>query len=73
MYDINIVFIFCEYVVVIKDGEIYFEGLLENLMVEKILNSIYDFNFCIREVDGKCICIYYKNEVIFNEGESEKI
>ncbi|ABX81566.1 ABC transporter ATP-binding protein [Acholeplasma laidlawii] len=73
MHDINIASTFCEHVVAIKDGEIYFEGPSENLMVEKTLNSIYDSNFCIREVDGKRICIYHKNEVIFNEGESEKI
>ncbi|OED28604.1 ABC transporter ATP-binding protein [Acholeplasma laidlawii] len=73
MHDINIASTFCEHVVAIKYGEIYFEGPSENLMVEKTLNSIYDSNFCIREVDGKRICIYHKNEVIFNEGESEKI
>ncbi|NWH09858.1 iron ABC transporter ATP-binding protein [Acholeplasma laidlawii] len=73
MHDINIASTFCEHVVAIKDGEIYFEGPSENLMVEKTLNSIYDSNFCIREVYGKRICIYHKNEVIFNEGESEKI
>lgn len=71
MHDINIASTFCEHVVAIKDGEIYFEGPSENLMVEKTLNSIYDSNFCIREVDGKRICIYHKNELIFSEKEGE--
>lgn len=71
MHDINIASTFCEHVVAIKDGEIYFEGPSENLMVEKTLNSIYDSNFCIREVDGKRICIYHKNELIFSEEEGE--
>lgn len=71
MHDINIASTFCEHVVAIKDGEIYFEGPSENLMVEKTLNSIYDSNFCVREVDGKRICIYHKNQLICSEEEGE--
>lgn len=60
MHDINVASTFCEHIIAIKDGEVYFEGPAHDLMVENTLNSIYDSNFCIREVDGKRICIYHK-------------
>jgi iron complex transport system ATP-binding protein len=60
MHDINIAATFCEHVVAIKDGKVYFEGSAQDLMEEQTINHIYDSNFCIREVDGKRICIYHK-------------
>src|SRR5690554_1417521 len=71
MHDINIASTFCEHIIAIKDGTLHFEGPSEKLMVEHTLNGIYDSNFCIREVDGKRICIYHKikEELIDFTGE----
>src|SRR5690554_1633772 len=71
MHDINIASTFCEHIIAIKDGEVYFDGPSKDVMVEQTLNGIYDADFCIREVDGKRICIYHKlqKDLIENKGE----
>ncbi len=60
MHDINIAATFCEHIIAIKEGEVFYEGPAHDMMVEHTLNGIYDSEFCIREVDGKRICIYHK-------------
>ncbi len=58
MHDINIASSFCEYIIAIKDGMVNFEGHVDQLMDEDVLKGIYDHDFCVREVDGKKVCLY---------------
>ncbi|WP_162146901.1 ABC transporter ATP-binding protein [Acholeplasma granularum] len=60
MHDINIAASFCDYIVAIKDGMVNFEGPSNDVMQEHVLNEIYDSDFCIREVDGKRVCLYHR-------------
>lgn len=64
MHDINIASSFCEYIIAIKDGKVQFDGPVDGLMDESILKGIYDHEFCVREVDGKKVCIYHQIEKI---------
>lgn len=62
MHDINIAATFADHVVAIKDGEVAFDGNINDMMNVDVLNDVYDHQFCIREVDGKKICIFHNIE-----------
>lgn len=59
MHDINIASTFCDHVIAIKDGEVAFDGSINDMMHVDVLNNVYDHQFCIREVDGKKICVFH--------------
>lgn len=54
IYDINIVSFYCNYIYVLKDGKICFEGFLEEIFIKEKIKNIFDV-----EVD---VLIYFKNK-----------
>ncbi|VEU82042.1 ABC transporter ATP-binding protein [Acholeplasma hippikon] len=62
MHDINIASTFCDHVIAIKDGEVAYDGNINDMMHTDVLNNVYDHQFCIREVDGKKICVFHNIE-----------
>lgn len=59
MHDINIAAAFCEHAIAVKDGQIAYEGNIENMMDVNVLNDVYDHQFCVREIDGKRVCVFH--------------
>lgn len=60
MHDINIAAAFCDYLVAMKDGRIVNEGTADEIVDKKILDNIFDHDFCIAGVNGKKYCVYHE-------------
>jgi len=61
MHDINFAAAFSDYIIAMKDGEIYSEGTVDEMMDKDKLDHIFDHDFCIAGVNGRKVCIYYNN------------
>lgn len=62
MHDINFAAAFCDHIVAMKDGIIINEGTSDEMMDKKILDNVFDHDFCIAGLDGKKVCLYYNNQ-----------
>ena len=60
MHDINFAAAFSDEIVAMKEGQIIAKGKSEEMMDKKILDHIFDHDFCIAGVNGKKVCIYYQ-------------
>lgn len=58
IHDINIAAAFADYIVAMKSGEIVAQGTTAEMMTKPILDSVFDFDFCLTCVNGKNYCIY---------------
>lgn len=61
VHDINIAASFCDYVIAMKDGYIYKEDYVDKIIDKKILDFVFDHDFCVEGINGKKVCIYHKN------------
>ncbi|MDY0278072.1 MAG: ATP-binding cassette domain-containing protein [Acholeplasma sp.] len=59
MHDINFAAAFCDYIVAMKDGRIIKEGTVDEMMDKKILDHVFDHDFCIAGINGKKVCVYF--------------
>ena len=59
MHDINYTSHYSDYIAAMKNGKLVHYGPTEEIIEEGVLNSIYDIDFQIREVDGKKVSIYF--------------
>jgi iron complex transport system ATP-binding protein len=64
MHDINFAAAFSDYIIAMKDGKIVEEGTIDYMMDKKILDHIFDHDFCIAGVNGRKVCIYYNHQGI---------
>lgn len=62
MHDINFAAAFADYIVAMKNGEIINQGLSDEMMDKKILDHVFDYDFCIAGFNGKKVCLYYNNQ-----------
>ncbi|MDY0074622.1 MAG: ATP-binding cassette domain-containing protein [Acholeplasmataceae bacterium] len=62
MHDINFAAAFADHIIAMKDGKIIVEGSTDDMMDKKILDHIFDHDFCIAGVNGRKVCIYYNNQ-----------
>lgn len=58
MHDINIAAAFAGHIVTLKDGQITNEGTPNEIIDKKILDEVFDHDFCIAGINGKKICVY---------------
>lgn len=59
MHDINYTSCYSDYIVALKNGKIVKYGKTEDIIDKEVLESIYDMEFDIREIDGDKICVYF--------------
>lgn len=59
MHDINFASCYSDQIVALNDGLVVQKGGVEEIINEKILESIYETNFNIKDIDQKRICLYY--------------
>jgi len=59
LHDINMAASYCDYMIALKDGNIHYQGSPDEMLNKKILDEVFDHDFCIANVDGQKTCIYY--------------
>jgi iron complex transport system ATP-binding protein len=62
MHDINFAAAFSDHIIAMKDGKIVEQGSIDYMMDKKILDHIFDHDFCIAGVNGRKVCIYYNHQ-----------
>lgn len=58
VHDINIAAAFADHIVAMKDGKIVFEGPTDEVIDKKVLDHVFDHDFCIECINGQKICLY---------------
>lgn len=58
VHDINIASAFADHIVAMKDGEIVFEGPTIDVIEKRVLDHVFDHDFCIECVNGQKVCLY---------------
>lgn len=59
MHDINYTSCYSDYIVALKNGKIAKYGKTEDIIDKEVLESIYEMEFDIREINGDKICVYF--------------
>lgn len=62
VHDINIAAAFTDHIVAMKNGEIISEGCPDQMIDEKVLDNVFDHNFCVVGYQGRKMCVYYNGE-----------
>lgn len=62
VHDINIAAAFADHIIAMKNGMIIEEGSPDEMIDEKILDEVFDHNFCVVGYQGKKMCVYYNSE-----------
>lgn len=60
VHDINIASSYADYVIAMKDGQIYKEGSNLEVITKEVLDYVYDYDFKIKCIDGQNVCLYYR-------------
>lgn len=60
MHDINMAAAFCDFGIALKEGEVVFQGTIDNLMDDQILTHIYNYPITVKTIEDRKICIYQK-------------
>lgn len=59
VHDLNFVSHYADYVIALKDGQVFKEGTLQEVMRSEILSELYDMTIDIEEIRGKYYCLSY--------------
>ncbi|MCR8746936.1 ABC transporter ATP-binding protein [Romboutsia lituseburensis] len=59
MHDINYTSCYSDYIVALKDGKIASYGTRDEIINKETLESIYEMEFNITEINGEKICVYF--------------
>lgn len=59
MHDINYTSCYSDYIVALKDGKIAKHGNCDEIINKEVLESIYDMEFNVEEINGDKICVYF--------------
>lgn len=59
IHDINFASVYSDYILAMKQGELVYQGLPEQIMQSSILEDIFDTPIVIEQVHGQKIAIYY--------------
>lgn len=59
VHDINIAAAFADHIIAMKNGEIVEEGTPDEMIDEKVLDDVFDHNFCVVGYQGRKMCVYY--------------
>ncbi|MEF9991725.1 MAG: ATP-binding cassette domain-containing protein [Romboutsia sp.] len=59
MHDINYTSCYSDYIVALKDGKIAKFGTCDEIINKETLESIYEMEFNVTEIEGEKICVYF--------------
>lgn len=59
IHDINFASCYSDRIVALKDGEIRYHDVTENIISSAVLSDLYDMKFEVHQLGGKRICTYY--------------
>lgn len=59
IHDINFASCYSDYIVALKDGKLIIDNSTKEVMQKKVLESVYDIQMKIQEINGNRICVYY--------------
>lgn len=59
IHDINFAANYSDYIVALKDGELYFEGAAQQMVTETNLTGLYELDFEIVHSKYGCLCNYF--------------
>ncbi|MGL4911530.1 MAG: ABC transporter ATP-binding protein [Romboutsia sp.] len=59
MHDINYTSCYSDYIIALKDGKIAKHGTRDEIINKETLESIYEMEFNVTEIDGEKICVYF--------------
>ncbi|MDO7907899.1 ABC transporter ATP-binding protein [Paenibacillus sp. JX-17] len=59
LHDINFASVYSDYIVAMKDGRVLQEGPAKEIIDTSILQSLYDMDIQIEQINGHQICVYY--------------
>lgn len=59
IHDINVASQFVDYMIAFKDGQLFCQGSPAEVMTEPVLDSLYEMDLTIADVNGKKICLYH--------------
>jgi len=62
LHDINFAAAYADHIVAMKNGEIFREGVPDEIITQEVLNPVFDHQFNISRQDGKCICLYFDDK-----------
>ncbi|MDW7547411.1 ATP-binding cassette domain-containing protein [Pseudoalteromonas sp. SCSIO 43201] len=61
IHDINFAASYSDNIVAMKKGEVVSAGKVDDVVKADIMESIYEIPFTIKDIDGKKVCLYFKN------------
>lgn len=57
LHDINYAIRYADYIIALKDGQVYAQDAKENIISEKLVNEIYDINCKLIEHENEFVCV----------------
>lgn len=70
MHDINFAAAYADDIVAMKDGRITKEGSARDIIDQAVLAEVFDHEFCIADIKGKKVCVYFQPEDEFEKGKT---
>ncbi|NFR87679.1 MULTISPECIES: ATP-binding cassette domain-containing protein [unclassified Clostridium] len=59
IHDINFASCYSDYIVALKNGKVVNQGKTSEIIKKDILESIYEMNFNVTNIDNRPICVYF--------------
>ncbi len=59
IHDINFASCYSDYIVALKDGKVANQGKTSEIIKKDVLESIYEMNFNVTNIDNRPICVYF--------------
>ncbi|WEV45765.1 ATP-binding cassette domain-containing protein [Streptococcaceae bacterium ESL0687] len=59
LHDINFAAVYADYIVAMKDGQIFKRGQTEDIIKEDVLSDLYDMDVHVHQIKGKPFCLYF--------------
>ncbi len=59
LHDINFAASYADEIVAMKDGKIFRRGLTDEVIQKEVLDSLYEMNIRVCEMEGKRFCLYF--------------
>lgn len=59
LHDINFASAYADYIVAMKNGQIFQVGKTEKIIQESVLSDLYDMQIKVHQIEGKALCQYF--------------
>lgn len=59
IHDINFASVYSDYILAMKNGQLYYQGVATEIMKSQILEAIFDLSLTIKKIDNQLIALYY--------------